>query len=89
MSIFLICLNYLSYLSNLFEITCYLNKKFLLLEPSPISNAGDQQVIVFPYIIKPVSNMLVMIVIATALLDDFSSLIPNLKSEYHNNVRFS
>jgi len=36
MSILLICLNYLSYLSNLLEITYYLNNKFLLLEPSPM-----------------------------------------------------
>jgi len=35
MSIFLICLNYLS---NLLEITCYLNNKFLLLEPSRSPN---------------------------------------------------
>jgi len=33
--IFLICLNYLSIISNLLEITYYLNNKFLLLEPSP------------------------------------------------------
>ena len=31
----MICLNYLS---NLLEITYYLNNKFLLLEPSPICN---------------------------------------------------
>jgi len=36
MSIFLICLNYLSYLSNLLETAYYLNNKFLFLQPSPI-----------------------------------------------------
>jgi len=35
MSIFLICLNYLSYISGPLEILYYLNKKFLLLELSP------------------------------------------------------
>jgi len=38
MSISMICLNYLSYLSNLLEITYYLNNKCLLLEPIPICN---------------------------------------------------
>jgi len=32
---FLICLNYLRYLSNLLEITYYLNNEYFLLEPSP------------------------------------------------------
>ena len=36
MSFFQICLNYLSYLSNLLKITYYLNNKISLLEPSPI-----------------------------------------------------
>jgi len=36
MSNFLICLNHLSYSSNLLKITYYLNNKFLLLEPSPV-----------------------------------------------------
>jgi len=34
------CLNYLSYLSNLLKIINYLKNKFLLLEPSPSNNSN-------------------------------------------------
>ena len=52
MSIYLIFLNYLSYLSNLVEITYYLKNKFLLLEPSPSSSFLRENYFIFSMLMR-------------------------------------